>query len=122
MKIKKEHLCLAIEQAYKSKFIFKHGAVALHKGKVISKAVNRATPERKMTKWGPASYHAEAIVCDRAHSLPIDTVISVRVSITKGNLTCALPCKNCQAIMKLRGVEVVIYSDYDGKMKRMRLV
>ena len=120
MKLKQEHLMLAIKQAQKSNYMFRLGAVALHKGKVVSFTFNKAIADIRITRHGPSSYHAEAYACVKAKSRPIDTIIVVRIN-NSNSLSCSFPCKNCQNIMRIHGVKTVYYTDYSGNIQKFNL-
>jgi deoxycytidylate deaminase len=47
-------------------------------------------------------------------------VVSVRVT-KSGRLSMGKPCEDCEAFLRANGVKAVIYSDFSGKLVKMKL-
>ena len=110
---------MAIEQAKMSTYLYRHGAVVANKGRMLSCGYNKLKTNPKMYKqYGYWSVHAECAVLMRASAG--DTLVVVRIK-KNGSLTCSKPCEKCLRFAKDFGIKTVVYSDWDGSIKRRRL-
>lgn len=102
---------MAIEEATRSAQHFKHGAVVVRNGKIISTGHNKVTTKCPSHMY---SIHAEmaAIKHSNERCGLVDSHIYV-VRINKCGLADSKPCANCQRFMKLHGVSRVYYSTGD---------
>jgi deoxycytidylate deaminase len=111
---------IARQEAKKSSYTFRLGAVVLRKGKIVGKGYNKVkTHPRLFKEYGYFSIHAECDALLKAASNGNgDTIIVVRI-IKNGKYSCSKPCEKCLAFIKEYGIKKIIYSDWDGLIKEM---
>jgi tRNA(Arg) A34 adenosine deaminase TadA len=118
---------LAKLEALKSEFPdFKHGAILVKGGSIISKSCNKMNScsfgARFKTYKGRASLHAELgtiLGVPKSKTLS-STIFVVRVSKT-GLLANSRPCNMCQGAMQFVGIKKVFYSISDTEYGVMSL-
>jgi deoxycytidylate deaminase len=108
---------MAIQQAHKSDYIFKHGAVLVRGRTLISKGFN--SPTRTYSCFHSVHAEMKAIKLAKVSKQQGTTMFVVRVNAH--GLTESKPCKDCQNIMKSFGVLRVYYSTCDGIIENMYL-
>lgn len=110
----------AIEQALKSSFRQRMGAVVVRRGKVVGKGFNYAHSTGEPYGDG---MHAEisALNNTTARYRKDSTVYVCRINGSNSHLRLAKPCINCQKIMKKLGVRYVWYSTEEGDWNKMEL-
>lgn len=107
-------------EAAKSDFIpYQLGALAVKKGKIVSKAFNTRSAHGRMTRQhGYFGGHAEANALINIDDC--DTIFVIRVK-KNGNLSMSLPCELCMSIIKSKGIKKIIYTDWCGDLQVMKL-
>jgi deoxycytidylate deaminase len=87
-----------------------HGVVVYRGGSLLAVGYNRG------------SIHAEVQALSKLwpSERKGTKVISIRVG-RNGKTTIAKPCPKCEAYLREQGVKLVVYSDEDGLMRRMKL-
>lgn len=111
---------IAKKEATKSQCKFRVGAVAIHRGKIISVGFNRYCSGPCPYRKGTESFHAEQIALSRRGKSSVDTLVVVRID-SNNNFTMAKPCKKCIAHSKRSGIKKIIYSDRLGKLQKITL-
>lgn len=110
---------MAIKEAKRSKYLFRHGAVVVNKGRLTARGFNQLKTNPKLyRKYGYFSIHAECASLLRASSG--DTLIVVRIR-KNGNLTMSKPCEKCVKFAKDFGIKRIIYSDWDSTMTEIKI-
>lgn len=109
---------IASDNAAKSSFKQKMGAVVVYKDKVVGSGFNFAHGTGKPHTDGQ---HAEIVALNNttARFRAGSTVYVTRN--TGDNLRLAKPCKPCQKVMRKMGVKYVWYSCNKGEWHRMEL-
>ncbi len=102
----------AIHEARKSAYKFRLGAVVVRENKVISQGFNIVRQGHILTT------HAEEKALVRVNGA--DAIVVVRI-MRNGCLTMALPCKSCMKHISHKGIKHIYYSDWFGKIQRMRI-
>src|SRR3990167_10470374 len=111
------HITLAKAQAKKSTYLYRLGAIALNKGRVVSRGFNQLkTHPRFYKEYNFFSLHAEVQALNSIDKC--DTIIVVRIRKNE-SLTMARPCDKCLKFMSNHGVRRVIFSNWDGTMEVM---
>lgn len=115
----KSYLEKARIEAEKSKFTYRHGAVLVRGGHIISSAFNEnrfcSFGARFRTEDGIATHHAELrciLGLDRSMTTGA-TVYVVRIS-NSGEFKMSKPCQMCRDSMRFVGVKRVIYTTNNG--------
>lgn len=104
-----KHLEAAIEIAKTSKCHYRHGAVVVVNGRVISKAVNRKVGDPKVA-WRKSHVHAEfaALVAAGSRSRGAMVYVArVRADDTPAN---SEPCRKCARLLNRLGVAQVVWT------------
>ena len=105
------YINIAEEQAYKSVQNFRHGAVLVKDGKILSKGHNKPIASDKP---GQHSVHAEVnAIKNSGKSCENAILYVVRVNNNSG-LANSKPCKHCLHFMKVMKVQRVFYSSDCG--------
>ena len=107
--MKRAFLEMAVNEAERSYQNFKHGAILVKGGKVISTGHNKVSTRCPAHMY---SIHAESAAIknctEKTGSLSNTHVYVVRIN--KTGLAGSLPCAKCQRFMKIHGVSRVFYS------------
>lgn len=118
----RKYIDMAAGEATKSSVLYRHGCIAVVSGKVIARGYNKY---RTYSKDGlisdNCSCHAEIDVLRKCLKLNITKKISlyiVRISNAEGLLN-SVPCGQCYNTMKQFPIKQVIYSSYDGEIKKV---
>ena len=114
--MKKSFVDLAISEAERSYQNFKHGAIVVRSGKVISSGHNKVSSRCPNHMY---SIHAESAAiknCSEKTGCLTNSHVYV-VRINKTGLAGSQPCSKCQRFMKLHGVSRVFYST--GRREQM---
>ena len=107
----------AVEEARKSTYRKRLGAVVFSKNKVVGRGHNKLKTHPKLSKMGYYTIHAECDALMRASGG--DTLV---VHIFKnGNLACSKPCERCMVMAKSYNIKRVIYVDWNGSVQEMRI-
>ena len=112
-----KHMQLAVEEAYKSNVLYKHGCVAVVSGKVVARGYNKY---RTYSKDGlipeTCSCHAEIDVLRKCRKQNITKKFSLYVvRLSSSNHICnSFPCKQCYETMKEFPIKNIVYSAGDG--------
>jgi hypothetical protein len=125
---KRRYVELAMRIAAQSEFKeYRHGAILVRGGSVINTSCNK----NKYRSWGNrfrkkqcghATHHAElgcVLGLDRSLTEGA-TMYVVRIGKT-GILRNSKPCPMCEAALEYVGIKKVIYSDYNGDIRSMRI-
>lgn len=112
---------IASNEAKKSNMIKKHGAILVHRNKVIGSGYNYLTPSsgkihEKRTDTNKARYsiHAE-VSCIRSvrpenrKYIASSVLIVVRIN-TDGDYLDSLPCKNCSSVINKYKIRKTMYT------------
>lgn len=118
----------AIREAEKSKFIRNHrtlirlGAVVLKKNRLIGKGFNqrKTHPYLKKLFGEKCCLHAEYSALLNTNKTQGDTIVVVRI-LPNGVLSCSKPCECCIELIKEFNIRKVVYIDWDGLPKELRL-
>tara|TARA_Y100000816_G_C26028972_1_gene538577 strand:+ start:570 stop:1007 length:438 start_codon:yes stop_codon:yes gene_type:complete len=109
---------MAVDEASKSKLLYRHGCVAASSGKVVARGYNKY---RTFSKDGlindNCSCHAEIDVLRKCKKKNITKKLSlyiVRLSSTD-HICNSFPCKQCFETMKEFPIKNITYSAGDGK-------
>jgi deoxycytidylate deaminase len=115
----KNYVKIAIQEASKSTYGHKLGAVVLRKNRIVGKGFNKLKTNRMLREqYGYYSIHSEcAAILDGARG---DTLVVVRL-MKNGSLSCSKPCEKCVVFAKDFGIKTIIYTDWDSSFKKMRL-
>jgi deoxycytidylate deaminase len=108
-------------EALKSNFgNYKLGSAILKKNKVLSYGYNKNKTHPKLIQYGylKAKIHAEFDALIKSEGG--DTLMVVRFQ-KDGSLSCSKPCKSCLNMAKTMGISEIIYSGWDGELRRMEL-
>lgn len=108
---------LASKEASKSTFRCKHGAIIIHKGKIVAKAANftHYTPPIMKLRYKVPKAHAEVRALKKAGFIG-DTLVVTRVK-KDGGYTNSKPCINCMKTIKESNIKCIIYTDNNGSIK-----
>ena len=107
---RRAYIDMAEDQANKSVQNFRHGAVLVKDGKIISKGYNKPiTPDRP----GQHSIHAEVNAIKNSGKSCENAILYV-VRVNTCGLANSKPCKHCLNFMKIMKVQRVFYSSDDG--------
>lgn len=115
-------ICQAIEQAYLSPVLMRHGCVAVRNGKIIASGFNNyRTYSKDGVIRNSCTCHAEADVIHKLNnlgitSLPKITLYIVRIS-RKGLTRESAPCKDCYDLLKNKGIRKFVYTTNTGIQK-----
>jgi len=103
---------LAEDQAHKSSQNFKHGAVLVRNGKVISSGHNKVTTRCPSHMY---SVHAEMAAIKQSSSNELKDAQLYVVRVRKcGHVAESRPCRKCQQFMKLHGISRCYFTTDDG--------
>lgn len=107
-------LDVAVRMAESSEVSFKHGAVIVRGGSVLSVGVNKwknpLKPEVPVVEYNPnVSIHAEVDALSRCSDPRGATIYIARVN-KKGEERMSRPCINCEEALVEAGVKKVIYT------------
>ena len=109
----RRNICdLAVQEAYRSGQNFKHGAVIVRSGKVLSSGHNKVTTRCPSHMY---SIHAEMAAIKQSNvknNLDMSHLYVVRVN--KCGLAESKPCAKCQQYMRIHGIKRVFYSTGNG--------
>ena len=110
--MKKDILNIAIDEASRSAQHFKHGAVVVRNGKVLSSGHNKVTTRCPSHLF---SMHAEMAAIKHSHERCglVDAHVYV-VRVNNCGLAESKPCERCQRYMRMHGVSRVYYSTGDS--------
>lgn len=97
---------------------FKHGAVLVKGGKVLSEGSNKYTNTGKMHGFG--SIHAEECALRGIKKDPRGGVMYIARVASYGPAM-SKPCYRCQLILKNAGIKRVVYTSGNGGMEDMYL-
>lgn len=114
-----KYLCRAIDVASVSEHNnFKHGAVLVKGGKVLSEGSNKYTNTGKMHGFG--SIHAEERALKSMKKDPRGGVMYIARVASYGPAM-SKPCRRCQLLLKNAGIKRVVYTSMTGEMEGMYL-
>ncbi len=97
---------LAIQEAERSGQNFKHGAVIVRSGKILSTGHNKVTTRCPSHMY---SIHAEMAAIKQSSKQVCDSHLYV-VRINSQGLADSRPCCMCRRFMKIHGISRVYYS------------
>lgn len=113
----------AIEEAYKSPVLMRHGCVAVKNGKILARGFNHyRTFSKDNFITNTCTCHAECDVIRKLHNANpnIDykkvTLYIVRIN-RKGDLKSSAPCIDCYNMLTKCGVKRIVYSSDNGIQK-----
>ena len=115
----------AIEQANKSDYHYRIGAVIFDKKRILSTGYNKAHSTKKklhpkFRKW-ETSIHAEAMAILNAKcDLKGKSILIVRMN-AGNNLNAITPCEHCMSYLQYVGIKNVYYSDENGNIQLMKI-
>ena len=110
MRKQQQLLDIAQQEAQKSGQNFRHGAVLVKNGKIVSAGHNRVTSRPGSHVY---STHAEMAAIKHCSERTSDAHLYV-VRVRKcGALADSKPCPRCQKFMKMHGIQRVFYSTGD---------
>lgn len=117
---------LATQEAEKSDYRIRMGAIIFNKKKIVAKGHNHTNSlSRKLRpefqEW-PESIHAEVDVILRAKRDLRDCDILVLRVNNKGEFKIAKPCDHCMALIAHVGIKNVYFSNEDGMIEKMRVI
>jgi pyrimidine deaminase RibD-like protein len=104
-----KHLEAAIELAKTSKCHYRHGAVVVYKGRVISKATNRRVGDPEVA-WRKSHIHAEFAALVAAGSRATGAQVYVARILADGTPANSEPCKKCARLLNRLGVAQVVWT------------
>ena len=108
------YLKLAMNLAMSSDCNFKHGAVIVKGGRVISTGINRfknhpkAVSPEHIKQY--CSVHAEVDAIRKLKSARGATIYVARIG-KRGNRALSRPCPNCYAAIKSAGIAKIVYTN-----------
>lgn len=115
---------IAQKTALKSPFL-KHrvGAVVMKGKRILSSGFNEIRYD-KTTQRG--TMHAEAAAIGKllnsgAQAELVGSTIFVTRYTRSGLISCAKPCDECYELIRSVGIRKVVYTDFDGSTKRMKV-
>lgn len=111
----KSFLSLAAKVAESGNMSYKHGAVIVKGGRVVSVGINkwRISPEMasKEKEYNPnMTYHAEADAISRVSGDLSGAVIFVARINKKGLWSFSRPCNRCMKLINSAGIKKIIYT------------
>jgi tRNA(Arg) A34 adenosine deaminase TadA len=110
---------IAANEAAKSDYHYRLGAVVVDHGRVVGKGCNELRTDPNLRRRGYYSVHAEIRSLMRSKGKG-DTLVVVR--IRKNNaLTSSQPCSMCLGYAKEYGIRKIIYIDWLGNIQEMRI-
>ena len=111
----------AVEEAKKSNYKFRVGAVMFSGSKIINKAYNDPNYIGYLRKHSRfPTRHAEIMLFHNTFPDCSVDVLVVRVS-KKDKLTMARPCKTCMKYLIEKRVRRVYFTNYDGEIEKIKL-
>lgn len=115
-------LFAAQKEAMKSNCQYRLGAIAVSKGKIVSKGFNRycGCGQYHSRKGMPTTIHAEQITLRRTGNERVDTVYVVRLD-ANGNFTMSKPCQRCTNHARKSGVRFVFFTNWNGDVEKLTL-
>lgn len=98
------------------------GALVLNKSKIISKGFNQRKTHPRLKSFGPdyMFLHAETCALFSIDKGQGDTIVVVRIK-GDGSFSCSKPCENCLSFIKEHGIKRIIFTDWCGSVKEMRV-
>lgn len=122
MKLKRETLRFLKQAAVKSNSQFHVAAAIIKDRRVINIAhcFPNQNPDLYKTTGYRASHAEFTAIKTSPRSVKNATLIVIRVLKDKETLSCAKPCQRCQKVIDKYGIRHVYYSDWDGKIKKLR--
>lgn len=112
-KRQKALLAQAVDLAFTSTHRFKHGAVLVKGGRVISRATNKSRVHDSWVKFQDrenCGVHAEAAALSRVGNSAKGAVMYVARVNPHGNPANSKPCPNCHKALVDAGVSKVVYT------------
>ena len=110
-----------MNEAKKSPYINKLGALAICKGKLVGRGFNKAKRHAAShKKYGHYFIHAEVAALLSCANTSTDTIFVVRLR-RDGKLSMSKPCEKCQKFIRDCGVKRVIYLNWDGEFEEMKI-
>ena len=111
---KRSFLDIAVRMAESSDVSFKHGAVIVRGGSVLSVGVNKwknpVKPDNPTTEYNPnISIHAEVDALSRCNDPRGATIFIARVN-KQGEERISRPCINCEQALIKAGIKKVVYT------------
>lgn len=114
-----------IEEALRSDYKFKMGAVIFDKKRILSCGYNQIRScsfiRRDKRKW-ENSLHAEQAAILRASSYKIldgASILIMKISKSEHCLSNARPCDYCLASLEYVGIKKIYYTDSNGEIVRL---
>ena len=107
--MKKYVINIAEKEAHKSGQNFKHGAVLVQNGKVVSAGHNRVTTGKGAHIFSTHAEMAAIKQCSDRSSMSDAHMYVVRVN-KGGNLADSRPCARCQKFMKMHKIQRCFFS------------
>jgi len=107
---------IAAQQAAKSTFRYRLGAIVLNGREITGRGFNKTKTHPKLVQYGHYTIHAECDALLRAASGNI--LIVVRLS-KKGKLVCSKPCDKCMKYIKDYGIKKVYYINWDSNIQEL---
>lgn len=104
-----KHLLTAMKVAEKSKCRYRHGAVVVSNGRVISQAVNKKVGDPE-TAWRVSHIHAEFAALIAAGSRATGAQVYVARILADGSPANSEPCKKCARLLNRLGVSQVVWT------------
>jgi len=112
---------IAREEATKSAYKQRHGAVVYNRQRILGKGHNKTKTHPKARYYYTHPFiHAEFDAVVNAGNVKDCTVAVVRIS-GSGDLMLSKPCQECMFFLKKRGIKYIVYSDSCGGFKKIEL-
>ena len=120
MKIRNDIIELAISQARKSPMKHRHGSVIWKSNQIIGAGYNWPGGQVPSGGWRRYSIHSErdALKGIRLERLYGASLICVRLSRSKEQLSWSKPCDGCVKLLKRRGLRNIFWFDSNGTLNR----
>tara|TARA_B100001996_G_C18622511_1_gene578316 strand:- start:456 stop:803 length:348 start_codon:yes stop_codon:yes gene_type:complete len=113
--MKQHFFDIAVEEAERSVQRFKHGAVIVKGGKIVSTGFNKVSRKCPSHMF---SVHAEVSAIKHSKVGLCESHVYV-VRLNTSGLAESKPCENCQKFMKMHGVSRCFYSNSNGRYESL---
>lgn len=104
-----KHLETAVELARTSRCRYRHGAVVVYDGKVISQATNKKVGDPSK-EWRRSHIHAEVAAAAAARSRVAGSTVYVARVLANGRPAHSRPCRKCLSYLRRAGVAKIIWT------------